>query len=474
MPRFAHFRRLALAAGAALAALVSACGDSTGPGEAPVAAVALSDTAVTLRVGEGAALVARAREAGGEDLVGRRVFWSAADTTVATVSQAGVIRAVSVGTTRIAASVEGRAAVAQVTVLARPAASLQLEPGTVLLVVGARQRLVARTLNDAGAPVATEVTWASESPGTVAVSADGEVTALAPGVGTVRATAQGITATAVVVVTRVSVAALSISPQSPSILVGGTQQLTATVTDAAGRALAGRDVAWSSRDPAVAVVSSTGQVTGIAPGTATIVATAEGQSATATVTVRPVPVAAVRVTPDNTTVGVGGTVRLGAVVTDAGGTALAGRAVTWSSSAPGVARVGTDGTVTGVSAGTATLTATSEGVTGTATVRVTATATPAVASVEVAPASATLTVGATRAFGATPRTGDGGAITGRTVAWSSSAPGVATVSATGVVTAVSPGTRRSWPWWTASPGPPRSPCVVSRSRPCRSPPRRRP
>jgi uncharacterized protein YjdB len=62
----------------------------------------------------------------------------------------------------------------------------------------------------------------------------------------------------------------------------------------------------------VAVVSSTGQVTGIAPGTATIVASAEGRSATATVTVRPVPVAAVRVTPDNSTVGVGGTVRLGA------------------------------------------------------------------------------------------------------------------------------------------------------------------
>jgi hypothetical protein len=174
------FRRLALAAGTVIAGLAAACGESTGPGDTAVTAVALSDTAVTLRMGDAVALVARTREAGGTDLVGRRVFWSTADTGVATVSQTGLVRAVAVGTTQVAASVEGRAATARVTVLARPVASLQLEPASLQLVVGARQRLTARALNDAGAVVAAAVTWTSETPATVTVTPDGEVTAVAP------------------------------------------------------------------------------------------------------------------------------------------------------------------------------------------------------------------------------------------------------------------------------------------------------
>jgi uncharacterized protein YjdB len=88
------------------------------------------------------------------------------------------------------------------------------------------------------------------------------------------------------------------------------------------------------------------------------------------VTVSAVAVAGVTVTPDGASVGVGGTLRLGALVTDAAGNALAGRTVAWQSSAPGVATVDAGGLVTAVSGGTTTITATSEGVSGSATVRV--------------------------------------------------------------------------------------------------------
>jgi uncharacterized protein YjdB len=188
----------------------------------------------------------------------------------------------------------------------------------------------------------------------------------------------------------------------------------------------------------VAVVSSTGLVTGIAPGTTEVVATVEGRSATAAVTVQAVPVAGVVVTPNGSTIGVGGTVRLGALVADAAGNALPGRAVTFTSSAPGVARVEADGVVAGLSAGVATITATSEGVSGSATVNVVASG--GVVSVSVTPPTATLVVGATRAFTATPRAADGSTVGGRPVVWSSATPAVATVSAAGVVTAVAPGT----------------------------------
>jgi uncharacterized protein YjdB len=401
----------------------------------------LSDSVVTLRIGDEAALTARATQVGGSDLVGRPVFWSARDTNVALVSQSGVISARSVGTTQVAASVEGRTAVARVDVVARPITAVRIEPTSLQLVVGSRQRLTARALNDAGAPVATAITWTSETPAVVSVSADGEVTALASGAGSVRAAAGSVAATAAVVVSVVPVARVAVAPATSSITVGATQQLTATATDAAGATITGRVVAWSSRDPGVAVVSSTGQVTGIAPGSATIVAAIDGQSATATVTVRAVPVAAVRVTPDNTSVGVGGTVRLGAVVTDAAGNTLAGRAVSFASNNSGVARVADDGTVTGVSAGTATITATSEGVNGTATVRVTATppATVAVASVRVTPGAASVPASASVQLAAEPRDANGNVLSGRAVAWSSSDQNVATVTSDGRVIGVNPG-----------------------------------
>jgi hypothetical protein len=70
-------------------------------------------------------------------------------------------------------------------------------------------------------------------------------------------------------------------------------------------------------------------------------------------------------------------------------------------------------------------------------------ATVPVASVTVEPASATLLVGATRTFTATPRDAWGHALTGRTCTWTSSDPGLFTVSSTGVVTAVAPGGRGS-------------------------------
>jgi hypothetical protein len=221
--------------------------------------------------------------------VGRRFFWAARDPGVVEVTQAGVVRAVAVGTTEVAASVEGQSAVARVTVVGRPIATVQLEPAAIQLVVGQRQRLAARTLNDAGAPAPAPVAWSSVTPGIVSVSADGEVTAVAPGAGSVRATSGDATATAVIVVTPVPVASVAIAPSAPDIAVGTTTQLTATLRDAGGGTLAGREVSWNSRDPGIAVVSSSGQVTGIAPGTATVVARADGQSATATVTVRAVP-----------------------------------------------------------------------------------------------------------------------------------------------------------------------------------------
>src|SRR5205085_2857394 len=144
----------------------------------------------------------------------------------------------------------------------------------------------------------------------------------------------------------------------------------ATPRDAAGNALTGRAVSWVSSNSSAATVSGSGLVTGVGGGTATITATSEGHAGTATIVVTAVPVTSVSVSPASASVPQGQTVQLTATPRDASGNALSGRAVTWTSSNTSVATVTNTGRVSGVTAGSATITATSEGQSGTALVTV--------------------------------------------------------------------------------------------------------
>src|SRR5213075_2905071 len=121
----------------------------------------------------------------------------------------------------------------------------------------------------------------------------------------------------------------------------------------------------------VATVNTTGLVTGKVAGTATITATSEGQSGTSAITVVHVPVASVTVSPATASVATGGAIQLTATPKDASGNPLTGRTVTWSSSNTAVATVSGSGLVPGVVAGSATITATSEGQSGTSAITVT-------------------------------------------------------------------------------------------------------
>src|SRR5438093_6549942 len=96
-----------------------------------------------------------------------------------------------------------------------------------------------------------------------------------------------------------------------------------------------------------------------------------------------------------------------------------------------VATVSASGLVTGKAAGTATITATSEGKSGPSTITVTPVP---VASVTITPATATIQTGQTVQLTATPKDANGNPLTGRTVTWASSAASVASVNATGLVT----------------------------------------
>src|SRR5439155_182127 len=231
----------------------------------------------------------------------------------------------------------------------------------------------------------------------------------------------------------VPVSSVTVSPASTTLQVGQTVQLTATPKDANGNPLTGRTVTWSSSNPSVASVDGSGLVTGGGTaGSATITATSEGQSGTSSITVSsvPVPVSSVTVSPASASVAAGQTVQLTATPKDANGNPLSGRVVSWASSNTSAATVNGTGLVSGVAAGSATITATSEGQSGTASITV---AVP-VASVTVSPASASVPAGQTTQLTATPKDVNGNPLSGRVVTWASSNTSVATVSSSGLVT----------------------------------------
>jgi uncharacterized protein YjdB len=243
----------------------------------------------------------------------------------------------------------------------------------------------------------------------------------------------------------VPVATVTVAPNPASVAVGATVQLTATLKDANQNTLTGRTVTWTTSNASVATVNSgTGLVSGVAVGSATITATSEGKSGTSAITVvagTPAPVATVTVTPNPASVAVGATVQLTATLKDANGNTLTGRTVAWTTSNASFATVNAStGLVTGVAAGSATITATSEGKSGTSAVTVVAGTPAPVATVTVTPNPASVAVGATVQLTATLKDANGNTLTGRTVAWTTSNASFATVnSSSGLVTGVAAG-----------------------------------
>lgn len=313
-----------------------------------------------------------------------------------------------------------------------------ISPATATMVVGDQQALTITVNAVNGASTAYTVT--SSNPGVATVSGTGAVQALTEGSTTITATSTfdaTKSATASLTVNpRPAVTAVTIVQGNQAIVVGQSVPLTANVTVVGGASTA---VTWTSSHPAIVSVSIGGTITGATVGTATVTATSVAdatRSASVTVTVSPPPpsVTSVVVTPSAPTMVVDDVLQLNATVTTVSG---ASADVTWSSSNQAVATVSPNGQVTAVAAGTASITARSTfDNTKTGSAQVTVNPKPAVLSVTIPSSPPALIQGTTAQLAATV-TAVGGAPTA--VNWSTSAAGIATVSPSGLVTAVSPG-----------------------------------
>ncbi len=137
----------------------------------------------------------------------------------------------------------------------------------------------------------TAVTWSSSDPTVAAILPEGRVAALAPGVVTLTARTHSggalLTATNTLTVTHPPLQTLNVLPATTQLAVGAQLQLAATglYPDSTVTRDLTASAAWSSSNPAVATVTSSGRVTAVASGSATITAAAESLTGTTTVTV---------------------------------------------------------------------------------------------------------------------------------------------------------------------------------------------
>lgn len=421
---------------------------ATSEGKSAIVAVTVNPKAVAslrlspaddqqMLIGETKQMSAETLDSDGNALPDRAVTWSTSSANVATVSSSGLITAISSGGAVITASSEGKTAVLAVSVSAVPIATISITPGADSVIVSRTIQLtgVAKDVQGATLP-GRQLTWISSDATKATVSSTGLVTGVTPGSVTITAAAEGKSGTAAITVKAKPVSAVILSPAQVTVEVGATSQLSAQVTDDGGTVLSGRLITFSTDDAAIASVSTSGVVTGVAIGTVKITAASEGKNATADVTVRPVPVAAVEISPGSADLTVGQSATLHAIAMDSRGNVLAGRPATWTSGAPTVATVSSSGVVTAVGGGSAVIFATIEGKTGTATVNVRR---MTVTSVTVAPPSSNIPLNASVQLTATVRAG-ATILTDRIVGWTSSSDAVAIVSSAGRVTGLKAGT----------------------------------
>lgn len=158
---------------------------------------------------------------------------------------------------------------------------------------------------------------------------------------------------------RCAVAEVALAPPDAQIAAGAQLAFQATAYDQSGSPCESVAIVWSSSNVNVARVDQSGVVTGVAPGVAIITAQVSGTSrrgqATATVSAQRARIASVQLTPRQTQVRVGATVRLAATALDSAGNLVESARFVWISSDLNVARVGSDGVVTGVAPGRTTV-----------------------------------------------------------------------------------------------------------------------
>jgi peptidoglycan/xylan/chitin deacetylase (PgdA/CDA1 family) len=370
---------------------------------------------------------------------------------------------------------------------------ISLSPATASIHVGEEQAFFAQALDQYNHPMnGVTFDWTSADDGrngnAVAMFHGGVATGVSAGVMHVTASASGVTsapAALTVLAPPPTLATILVTPSQPSVFAGGTQQFSAMGKDQYGNEMSGIAFTWSSANPGTATVTEAGLATGVAPGTTAINASAQGVLGNVSVLtiVRPASVLnSIIATPTTASVQAGNTVQFTVVGFDQFDIPMTGITFSWASSDPTIATVNAlngegqnTGIATGVAAGDATITVSANGKYAPSIHLTVKPAPPVLTTLGISPTNATVEVGQTQSFTVTGLDQFGAPIGVPSALWDC-ASSAATVSSSGVATAVSPGsaqitvtaggiTGHVFLTVTVPPPPPPAPPTISRLSP---------
>lgn len=406
----------------------------------PPTTVTISPANFTLRLTNVRQFTAVARNSEGNPVTGRTFVWASSNSAVASVDPSGNVSALGIGTATITAVTDGITGASNVTVTNIPIGACSLSPTSQTVTVSAQSQptLTLRdTANNVLPPLGRPITWVSDNEIVATVSTSGVITARQAG--TARITASSVEYPSISCATNFTavnprIATATIQPQTGQLRIGIPRQFTVTLADSVGGAIPpGRVVTWTSATPAIATVSATGLVTGIALGSARIAVRAEGAVDTVTFSVTKIPVAVVRLSPLSSSVIQGTPVQLTATVEDSAGTVVTDRVIEWTSSDPTRATVSGTGLVSTLAPGAVLISAISETRVGQSTIAIL----PIPVDSIVADANYTAALNAqNKSFAITLRDAAGNQLFNRNVSVTSSVPAVATGVVNGQSTAV--------------------------------------
>ncbi len=377
--------------------------------------------------------------------------WSVADATIAKVA-AGIATGVAGGTTTVSATLGGKSGSASLTVTSKALSSIQLSPFAPTVGVGVSIPFKATALYADGtsADVTTTATWSSSATAVVTVVASGatagDATSVGAGSATITAAFGGAKGSTTVTVTAATLSSISVSPSAATVAIGGTLGLKATGTYSDGTTvdLTGSAV-WSSSDKTIVAVSS-GTISALAAGNATVTASFGGKSGTSAITVSAATLLSITLSPAPATLPMGATLQFKASGLYTGGSTRDVTAdVAWSIDDATIATIsnaaGTAGRATPVKPGSTTVRATLSGVTGTSALTVSA---PTVTAITVTPSAISLVRGVKTFATASATYSDGTSVdVTTTCTWSTANTAIANVSngagSQGLVTAVAVG-----------------------------------
>ncbi|MDD3382236.1 MAG: Ig-like domain-containing protein [Bacilli bacterium] len=362
------------------------------------------------------------------------VQWFSNNTSVATVDASGLVSALKSGSVTITALVGTVWDTVNITVQTSTSVvvpsitSIILSGSSFVNVNGAVMLTV--TTNTGEAP---DLIWSSSDAGVASVS-EGVITGVSAGIATITATLEDnltVSGTFTILVRAVESGDSSISTISLTapneVLAGNKIKLNVSWVPSTESA----SFTYSSSNEAVATVDSAGWVTGVAGGVVQIIATLQSDSTKSAVhTISVIPLPEGLIITGATSMSYGQNISLQVQAYPVGSSA----AVTWESSNTSVATVDSNGRVTGIAAGSATITATSV-VSSVIKSSHSVTVTDA-KSITLNPTTVSLMVGATQTISAVVNSSS---LTDKTIIWTSSNASVATVDSNGKVTAVAAG-----------------------------------